>query len=153
MPDAEEGLRGDPELEAAEAAAREAKPDAEDGDEEDEEMDPKDVAALEKKQRQLQKRGITFEAKGGAGKVGFAASWCGDGNDVSRELAFGEVPDPFDLGLPIAGNEGCWAGLRGREGRCQKRQQQGKGQGCQSQVKQQWVGCSYMDKKIHSQDY
>ena len=67
---------GDPELEAAEAAAREAKADAEDGDEEDgenEEMDPKDVAALEKKQRQLQKRGITFEAKGGASKVYIAA--------------------------------------------------------------------------------
>ena len=66
-------MRGDPELEAAEAATREAKTGPEDRDEEDEEMDPKDVAALEKKQRQLQKRGITFEAKGGASKVSFAA--------------------------------------------------------------------------------
>ena len=68
---------GDPEIEAAEAAAAKAAAEGEEAsqeaDEEDE-LDPKDAAALEKKERQMAKRGFDFAAKGGANAVQISAA-------------------------------------------------------------------------------
>lgn len=74
---ADEGLGGDPELEAA-ARAERAKQvqqsqdsEAEADDEDEDEWTPKDAAAMAKKEKQMAKRGIVFQSKAGAsGKVG-----------------------------------------------------------------------------------
>ncbi len=61
---AEEGLGGDPELEAADRANQGAQPSQEEGSDEDD-WTPKDAKELAKKQRQMAKSGITFTSKVG----------------------------------------------------------------------------------------
>ena len=63
-PFADEGLGGDPELEAADRANQGAVPSQEEGSDEDE-WTPKDAKDLAKKQKQMAKSGITFTSKVG----------------------------------------------------------------------------------------
>ena len=67
---AEEGLGGDPELEAADRANQGSPLTQEEGSDEDD-WTPKDAKDLAKKQKQMAKSGITFTSKvGPEAKVG-----------------------------------------------------------------------------------